>query len=618
MEESISDRLAKIKANREKPLEERPEGRWSNAKKYLKRAAYAGAAVALIGGAASLYLTKDFLTKRQNYPERNVLYRSSNVTYVAGNKDKSTGTRADRESVTKFYAGGGVESKVGTYLFEATRERRGDIDYYNLDNSQKIRIASSTQKPEKFQAGLRIGGSLNFREQFAEVVLGSNSKSPQNYVVYKTAPERGLTEIDIDVIDHPDKTREVINRLVERRTIPLGWFFGKETFRSGTSLEDYGKDPNNNQLAKELLDKIRKIDSSEATGGKEREDLVNEIRAIEEKMSKKTIYSTFEDGYLKILPQGGTVYLGENPGFFKRALHYWIGSRDEKRLRIDNQWDLWPGRYPGLSEFSFGSGDDTLYPFDKYNNGGYTLRDKFGDIAKITIGDFVLRYGQDILYSYYLDLNGDGKIDKNKELIGSVVCRTTHDERMEIEQLSGDSRLDQDTTFTINYSFMSPSKDTNQGKKLFRLCAAIENMIPDQVHRGNGKHSLLGLINDQRSDIMLFEDLNIQNLSRALTQESTLAAKHDIIRILTTTGRPYAEDLAREYGISDEFKDQFKSSPLLRERIQLGLLPWLMIYAGAGFGIYYGGKKGIGYLRNRKHEKSISERLEEIREVEEQ
>ena len=38
---------------------------------------------------AGIYvLAKDYLTKRQNYPERNVLFRSTSVVYVAGGSEE--------------------------------------------------------------------------------------------------------------------------------------------------------------------------------------------------------------------------------------------------------------------------------------------------------------------------------------------------------------------------------------------------------------------------------------------------------------------------------------------------------------------------------------------------
>jgi hypothetical protein len=554
----------------------------------------------------TFFLFKDFVTKRQNYPERNVLFRSSNTTYLAGVRGKEETKHVDEESINKFYSGGAGESKVGTYLMETTREERGDIEYYNMDNSQKIRIASATQKPEEFQAGLRIGGSLNFREQFAEIVLGSKSKAAQKYMVYKFAPERGFKEKDVDVIENEDSSREMVNRLTEYRTFPLGWIFGKNLYRAGTSLENYIDTTENQLLFREFLNKVKVLDSTEAVNKSKREKLAYEIIDLEEKIKHKTTYSTFEDGLFKIFPQGGTLYLGENPKFLERAKNFWGFGRDKhKRIVVKNHWDLWPGFYPFINGLSFGSGDNRLYPFDKYNNGGYTLVDKFGKLCEIDIKDFIMFYGQDVLYSYYLDLNGDGKLDRKNEMIGKVICRTTHDERMELKKLSQGKTPASDLTLTINYSFMAPDKDTEKGMKYFKLCAYMESMIPDQIHRGFGKHSLMGFINDQRSDLMLFNELNLQNMSRALTQESTLVAEYDIIRVLNAAKRPYAEELAKTYGIDEYFKGQYQTSDLLHERANIGPLNELSPFSRLALSVFGIGAAGAFYLKRKKPKKKI-------------
>ena len=585
-EESIKERIEKLKGNIA-GTSKKPLTRWQKIKKSCRKIIPVAIATAVVGGLAATYFAGDFLTKRQNYPERNVLFRSSNVIYMAGNASERA-SKADKESISKYYAGGGIESKVGTYLFETTRELRGDIEYYNMDNSQKIRIASSTQKPEKFQAGIRLGGSLNFREEFAEIVTGSKSKAPQKYMVYKFAPERGLEEKDVDVVEHEDGSREMINRLVELRSWPLGWMFGKEIYRAGTLLEDFVKTPENEELAEEFLKKIRILDSPETIDKSKREKLAKEIMEIGEKMERKTVYASFEDGLFKMLPQESTVYLGYKPGVLERFKH-WLGFglNDCTRLRVENHWNLWPGHFPLLSELHFGSGENTLYPFDKYNNGGYTLEDKFGKIAQIDIRDFILYYGQDVIYQYYLDLNGDGQIDKKSELIGEVLCRTTHDEKKELEKLVKGERPNTDTTLTMNFSFMSPTTDLKRGMDYLRFCAYVESTMPDQIHRGFGRHSFLGFINDERSDIILYSDLSVGNMSRALTQESTLVARYDIVRLLIAAKRPYAQQLAEDLGIGEDFAGRYQSSELLRERLQIGNLPKIAAVLALGAGAYY-------------------------------
>jgi len=511
-----------------------------------------------------LILTADYLTKRQNYPERNVLFRSTNVVYIAGGSEEKGPQEADQVSESHFYEGG-VESKIGTYLFLTTREVRDDIEYFNMDNSQKIRIASATKKPEIVQAGLRIRGSLNFKEQFAQITVSSGApRTPQSYRVYKFSPERGLKETEVTVIEHADGSTVMDNRMIELRDWILGWLWGKE-FRAGTFLDEYTKTPPNEPLITRFYEHIRALDSQTTVEPTAREQMITEAMALSEDIATIPIYRSYEDGILDLLPQESTLYLAYSPAWLERVRDTLVGQSNQIRLRIENYWDLFPGWYPGLRQVHFGKGENIIYPFDKYNNGGYIVRDKYGDIAKVDIHDFFLYYGQDVLYQYYLDLNGDGKLDSDQELIGTVLCRTTHDERMNLEKLVGMGRPKADVTFTIHYSFMAPDDDLKKGLDYFNLCEYVESMLPDQINRGYGKHSILGYINEQRSDIMLFRDLTIENMSRSLTQESTLVAKYDLVRALIAAKRPYAQQVAETYGIADHFTGQFQPSTQLVE-----------------------------------------------------
>ena len=626
MEGNLKDRIEKLKVDvRKAPDVEttRKINRW-------KKTAVIASTVAALVAIPIFYFSADFLIKRQNYAERNVLFRSSNVTSIAGNQEKKAAPKSDVESVTKVYEGGGIESKVGTYLFESLREIRGDIEYFNMDNSQKIRIASATQKPERFQAGIRLGGSMNYREEFAEIVTSPSEKAPQKYIVYKIDPERGWRQVDVDVVEFPverglkenepgviDKNAEgaenvriMVNRLTENRNL-LGWFSGKK-YRDGTLLEDFIPTARNKELAKSFFAKLRTIDSEETIDKKKRELLIEELVELQESMDKATIYATFEDGFFKILPQDSTIYLGETPTYLERLKNkLGFGRKDHFRLRVENARDLFPGWLPILRNIPVGSNENRSYPFDKYNNGGYKVTDKFGEVAEIDIVDFWFFYGQDVLYNYYLDLNGDGKIDKQKELIGKVLCRTTHDEKRDINFIAKGVTPANDVTLTTNYSFMAPDNDLVKGLEYFKYCAYIESLIPDQVHRGRGKHSLLGFINDQRSDIMLFRGLNVEDLSRALTQESTLIAKDDIIKVLSKAKRPYAKELAQIYGVGDTFKGTYQTSELLKERLDMGIMPHLL---AAGFlvsgGLY--GARRIYRSRKEKNKEAITKKIEAL------
>ena len=339
----------------------------------------------------------------------------------------------------------------------------------------------------------------------------------------------------------------------------------------------------------------------------ERESLMDNVQKIEKRMQKFPIYTSFEDGILDWIPQGSTIYLGHHTSFSERLKDgLGLKKQEHARVRVDKYWDffplgLTPGNVPLLNTFSF---------LNKYNLGGYKIRDKFGDLAKVDVKDFWLFYGYDLLYSYYLDLNGDGKLGED-EVIGRVLCKITPEVRNEIKNLGKGGVPGKDIRIKTAYSFMSPTADQQKGMEYFKLCAYTESLMADQLHRGYGKHSLLGFINEQRSDIMLYNthkkivgpslpnnpDFTIsrsegralmEDMSRSLTEESTLIAPKDIVRVLISAKRPYAEEVARNYGIHDEFRGKFESSSLLKERkdyypiIKLGLLD-----VGAGLGAYY-------------------------------
>lgn len=530
------------------------------------------------------FLAKDFLTKRQNFPERNVLYRATNTVYISGGSEMKGTKSTDQLAESQIYEGG-LESKVGTYLFTTTREVRDDIEYFNMDNSQKIRIASATRKPEIVQAGLRLGGSLNFKEQYAQIITEPRQKTPQSYRVYKFVPERGSKEVEATIIERADGSTMLENRMIELREFALGWLWGKE-FRRGTQLEQFVHSPQTQPQIRQFEETIKTLDSSQTVDLAARERAIREAMNVAQAIEAAPIYVTYEDGVFDLLPQESTIYLAHTPGAFERVKDGLLGASDHIRLRVNAKFDLFPGNYPGLNAIRFGKDNNQVFPFAKYNNGGYVITDKYGKLAEIAIQDFWLFYGQDVLYSYYFDLNGDGKLDKQTELIGTVLCRTTHDDRVELEQIVGEGRPKTDVTFTSHYSFMSPTPNMERGKQLFEICGQLESMLPDQVNRGFGKHSLLGFINQQRSDIILFRDLTIENMSRALTQESTLVAKYDIVNLLIAGRRPYAEDVAKAFGLSEQFAGRFQASELLQERRDWsGILGLTLLIATFAVGI---------------------------------
>ena len=184
-----------------------------------------------------------------------------------------------------------------------------------------------------------------------------------------------------------------------------------------------------------------------------------------------------------------------------------------------------------LNKITLGDHPNIIKPFARVNNGGYILRDSKGDIAKIVIEDFILHYGDDLVYRYYLDKDGNGRLTDN-ELISRVLCRVSHDQK---ELAEGDNK---DRTQRFMYTFMAGT-DWEKRREEFYLCNTIESFIVNELNRGFGKHSVIGWINNQRSNILLLEDRTLRNMGRALTPESAMVAKYDIVALLKAAKRDY-------------------------------------------------------------------------------
>jgi len=401
--ESIPERLARLKQNmnrnKDMPKKSKVKRGWKFKERLKEYLITASIATVIGGGIVGSWLVKDYISKRQDYPLRNVLFTSKNKIDVAGGTETRGESSIDKESESRFSEGGlrGVESKVGTYFAITRRETGRDIEYFNMENTQKIRIASATKKNERVQAGLRFGGATTFKEQIAEIIGEGGTKTLQKYRVYKFVPERGTLEKEITVVENNDGSKTVENLMTEKRSWPLGWFVDKR-FRAGTFLEDYPQTTINEIGFKKLEDIIKKLDSEETKNREIREKTMKQTIRLEQSMIKTPVYFSFEDGIVDLLPQESTTYLAYKPSLAERIKHWaGFGRHDKNRLRVENNWDLWPGRYPILKNWHFGKGENIFYPFDKYNNGGYTLKDKFGEIAKIEINDFLFFQGAELL-----------------------------------------------------------------------------------------------------------------------------------------------------------------------------------------------------------------------------
>ena len=66
-----------------------------------------------------------------------------------------------------------------------------------------------------------------------------------------------------------------------------------------------------------------------------------------------------------------------------------------------------------------------IFPW-RWLNGGYRARDSVGELFRVQIRDFWFHFQNELAYLYFLDLNGDGHIDKETGLILGATIMGAH------------------------------------------------------------------------------------------------------------------------------------------------------------------------------------------------
>ncbi|HNY13031.1 MAG TPA: hypothetical protein PKK26_15700 [Candidatus Wallbacteria bacterium] len=448
--------------------------------------------VVLFGGTIALLFLYFYLSSRLSYPERGVVYRANEtVTNYASGSQKYHMDRSSIASISEGTLLSGKEEdefnkasavKVKAIMCTSKRREKGDVDEYELLNTVYQKVAQASTKSERSRAVFDISRS-NYIENVAGFVSPAASTEDIKLITLEQAKE--ITRfVDADTYVLDEKTQKPI--LKYRLTDGRRYFgiFGDQ-FRTSTKLSE--------PLSQDVF---------------------------------KTIYHSQEDGLFGLMPQGSDYYfLRDAPGFFEKWSDYFAGKKDTSEasfFKVTQSWDFLPWR--------------TL-------NGGYKISDFKGDIAKIRIEDFWFNYDEDVVYWYYLDLNGNGVIEDSTEVVGRVLFS-----KNAAREQSADAGQ-KDVSYTVNYSYMAGSSVRTAARD-FVLCGDIEAMMPDQVFDGYGQHSYLGFIEEKRDDIMLYLDRSIENLDRAIKEDDTLGTKTSIIRLLVAAKRPYAASIAIKLGVS--------------------------------------------------------------------
>jgi hypothetical protein len=524
----------------------------------------------MIAGIAALLLTAiaffahDFLTKRLSYPVRQAIFHCEEVVTKRGGGHKQESKLIERRSFTSINRGSDQATKLGDLLAHVTRDYTDEGARFNIKDQHSARIAFSKEKAEVTQGGLRLWGATTLFEQYA-VIDGKAGK----FISYAFIPERGQREVQLNVVERNDGTLELVNELVEYRSFPWHFFTQDASVRSHTVLNDFANTPANQDKKKKLLDVIDAF-NKEKLNKQERDKAISQMLGLISSLEKIPLYVSHEDGLLDLAPQESTTYLFADPTHLEGIAElgytfsnkaktvspeaqypkplsepsesYEVSNPDSHilKLRVENHWDLFPGNWPILNKtVRLGSGRNTWAPFYHYNNGGYTINDGNGTLAQIIIKDFWIHYGDDTVYEYFLDKDGNGVIDKEKELIGRVLCRTAWDEKSETAKEKDPESGDKTRRFI--YTFMAGA-DIDRAAEEFYLCNCIESFLANEIMRGYGKHSFLGFINMHRSAILLIENPTVENLGRALTPLSTIVAKQDIVALLRAAGRNYIDN----------------------------------------------------------------------------
>ena len=540
--------------------------------------------VLLAGGLLMGLHLKDRATKRQTFPVRGLQYQVTEqvefrMTGASAGKKAATdevSESGEREVLIQKYSskifGDDPDTKVGNLIGETTDDQIGrDVRNYNIYNERKDRIATSTTNPERFQAFWvpilyppYTARSVVFTDQTARILKEDATDQPSEFKVYTFHPEWGRENISWNIITQKDGTRILHSSLTTVRSWLLGYFFG-EDYRNGTLMEKIVQSERNKPLIQEILRSFEEI--NRVQDASTRRDIYIRLVGLHQRLEKVPVYRTFEDGIIDWLPQESTIYLGEDPSWWKRLkteamdLFTFGKVKDCNVLRVEQLWDFWPGYFSGLHRWvSLGSGEDTLRPFNRVNHGGYKMTSCRGDLAEIRVQDFFQpNYANDLLYVYRLDLNGDGRLTDD-ETIGKVLVRFEYDSPIYVKDQSGTHSYSKKLYFMAGQASVPP-------EEAFKLAAYLETMVPDQHNRGfllsptfglwnfEGNNTHLGFINTHRSSVLLYNTLqgkdtqntNVEELSRALTEESILVAPKDIVRLLRAAKHPLAGHLEQLY-----------------------------------------------------------------------
>ncbi len=478
--------------------------------------------LALLIGVGFL-LVRAFLESRWTLPETSITARIEedlfyNVTYNESSSDIENINYGTDEIIHQGNPATGVEGVQGVVERNQTENRVN----YQLKDKRDILVATSTEVQVANRPLFDKTAIVAHLEQ-SFLVGPADSGRQRAYTSYEVRGKRLHAQTTTTLVAEGASNR-LANTLFEYSEV-WGWFGDRA--RAGSKLVEYSRRLPEAKLA-------RFVSEHRAWHDQQKTRLANPFRETLKALAphERPIFTT-DEGWpgpwwqLDLLPQG-----------INLDLHADRDGKTNHRVRIS--WDK-----------------TGLFPW-RWLNGGYIARDSVGELFRIRIRDHWLHFKNQLEYLYFLDLDGNGKIDRELELIGQVNYLPADSPLKESFKRKGDVVLTRERTeeFTRNKTYVfRVGADPERSMEDFWLCDAIEKMIPDAINKGFARDSHLAYIERARDDFILTHELTPAALHSAVNQEDALAWKAAVVKLLETTQRPYAAELADYYFGDPEFPD---------------------------------------------------------------
>ncbi|MGD8395376.1 MAG: hypothetical protein PVF43_07860 [Candidatus Eiseniibacteriota bacterium] len=480
----------------------------------------AGIVIGLLLVLSAVLLVRAYLESRWTLPETQITARIEedlqyNITFDpdAGNRIRNVNYTTN-ELIHLGNPLGGLEG----VLARVERNRTENRETYELKNARDLKVASITHVEVSKRPLVSRTEVVSGIETGMLLGAGDGIRQPV-YATYSVDGRR---------VHHRTATTVLAGRRGGAWTVAetaefWGWF-GRRA-RSGSSLVEYALD-----LPSGLLGRLER-EHREWHGSQQMEVRDRFGATLDELARHARPLFRSDEGWpgpwwqLDLLPQGG-------------RLHLAASLDGERQHTISVAWDK-----------------TGLFPW-RWLNGGYRARDAVGELFRVQIRDFWFHFQNELAYLYFLDLDGNGHIDRDTELIGQVYYKTADSPLRERFRRNPDVPLTQENTqeFTRNKTYVfRVGADPAMAARDFELCDGIEKLLPDAIVKGFGRDSHLGYIERARDDFLLAREPTAARLHNVTSPQDAIDWKRGVVALLRAARRDYAEELAAYYAETPGF-----------------------------------------------------------------